>query len=167
MSDYFTILTQTGQAKLAASLAGGPPLVFSEMAIGDGGGAAVVVTDTVTALVNEVHRQALTYVSQDPDNPSWTIAETVLTPSIGGWTIREFGIYDTDGDLIAYGNYPDSYKPVLSEGSSKELTIRGVIETSSTAEIVFMADPSVVLASQAWVTAQLKKQRPFRFYNSN
>lgn len=154
MTAYYMLLTATGQAKVAAHLAGGATVNLTEMALGDGGGAAVTPTEGRAELYNEVHRQALTAVSVDPANPNWLVAETVLAPEVGGWTIREMGLFDADGDLIAYGNFPASYKPVLAEGSAKELIIRAVFEVSDTAAITLLVDASVVYATQNWVNAQ-------------
>lgn len=154
MTAYYMLLTATGQAKVAAHLAGGATVNLTEMALGDGGGAAVVPTEGRAELYNEVHRQALSSVTTDPLNPNWLVAETVLAPEVGGWTIREMGLFDAAGDLIAYGNFPASYKPVLAEGSAKELIIRAVFEVSDTAAITLLVDASVVFATQAWVNAQ-------------
>lgn len=186
---YFMLLTVAGQRKLAAHMAGGAPLQITQMVIGDGGGYHVTPTENRTALVQEVHRQGLTNLSQHGTNANWVVAETVLASTVGGWYIRECGLIDIDGDLIAYGNFPDSYKPILSEGSGKELIIRSILEVSSTAAITLIVDSSITwatqawvlgqsyatkawvasqgYATQAWVLAQFKKLRPFRYYNSN
>ncbi len=186
---YFMLLTVAGQTKMAAHMAGGAPLQIVSMAVGDGGGNPVTPTENRTALVQEVHRQGLTNLSQHGTNANWVVAETVLASTVGGWYIRECGLIDIDGDLIAYGNFPDSYKPILSEGSGKELIIRSILEVSSTAAITLIVDSSITwatqawvlgqsyatkawvasqgYATQAWVLAQFKKLRPFRYYNSN
>ena len=189
MASYFMLLTQAGQTKMAAHMAGGAPLQIVSLAVGDGGGSPVAPTEARTELVGEVHRQGLTNLSQHGTNANWVVAETILAPTVGGWWIREVGLIDIDGDLIAYGNFPDSYKPVLSEGSGKELIIRPILEVSSTASIQLIVDSSILwatqawvlgqnfatqawvaaqgYATQAWVLAQLKKLRPFRYYNSH
>lgn len=154
MSAYYMLLTATGQAKVAAHMAGGAAIQLADMALGDGGGAAVVPTEGRAELYGEVHRQPLTSVTVDPANPNWLIAESILSPDVGGWTIREIGLYDTAGDLIAYGNFPASYKPQLDEGSAKELIIRAVFEVASTSAITLTVDPSIVFASQSWVQNQ-------------
>ena len=189
MATYFMLLTQAGQAKMAAHMAGGAPLEIVSMAVGDGGGSPVAPTESRTALVQEVHRQGLTNLAVHGSNPNWVVAETILAPTIGGWYIREVGLIDIDGELVAYGNFPDSYKPVLSEGSGKELIIRPILEVSDTASITLIVDSSILwatqawvlgqnfatqawvaaqgYATQAWVLAQFKKLRPFRYYNSH
>ena len=189
MASYFMLLTQAGQAKLAAHMAGGAPLEIVSMAVGDGGGSPVLPTEARTALVGEVHRQGLTNLSIHGANPNWVVAETILAPTIGGWYIREVGLIDTDGALVAYGNFPDSYKPILSEGSGKELIIRPILEVSDTAAITLVVDSSILWATQAWVLGQnfatqawvaaqgyatqawvknlLKRLRPQRYYNAN
>ena len=189
MASYFMLLTNRGAQKMAAHMAGGDPLQIVALAVGDGGGSPVMPTESRTALVGEVHRQGLTNLSVHGSNPNWVVAETILAPTIGGWYIREVGLIDIDGELVAYGNFPDSYKPVLSEGSGKELIIRPILEVSDTASITLIVDSSILwatqawvlgqnfatqawvaaqgYATQAWVLAQFKKLRPFRYYNSH
>lgn len=155
---YFTILTALGQPKIAAALLPeGSPLALSHVALGDGGGAAVTPTENRASLMGEVHRQPLAGVSPHPTNPRWIIAECVIPTDVGGWTIREVGLYDTDGDLVAYGNFPETYKPVLSEGSGKELIIRVHLEVSSASAVELKIDPSVVNASKDWVLQQFQQ----------
>lgn len=151
---FFMILTTTGKQKEAAAKAGGPPLVFAQMALGDGGGAAVVPVENRAALIGEVDRGPLSSLGVDPLNPNWAVAERVIPPEVGGWTVREIGLIDADGDLVAYGNFPESYKPILAEGSGKELIIRAIIEVSNAESVVLQIDPSVVMATRAYVDQQ-------------
>lgn len=149
---YFTILTALGQPKVAAALLpGGAPLQLSELVLGDGGGAAVVPSENRAALIREVYRQPLGNVTPHPTNPKWIVAECVIPPDVGGWTVREVGLRDADGELVAYGNFPETYKPVLTEGSGKELIVRIHLEVSSSAVVTLQIDPSVVNATQKWV----------------
>lgn len=148
MPTFYTILTDVGQAKLANAVALGQTIAITELALGDGGGALPTPETNRTALVNEVRRAAINSSVVDPENPSWIVVEQVLPPEVGGWTIREIGIFDADGDLIGYGNYPETYKPVLSEGSSRTQTVRFVMEVSETAAVTLKVDPSVVLATR-------------------
>lgn len=153
---FYTLLTATGQAKITAAIASGIPVVLTQMAVGDGGGAAVTPVENRAALVNEVNRGPLNNLTVDAVNPNWFTAERVIAPDVGGWTIREVGLFDAAGTLIAYGNFPESYKPMLAEGSGKELVIRVQCEVSETSAITILVDPSVVLATQIWTLAQLK-----------
>ncbi len=156
MPNYFTVLTAKGQPKVAASLLpGGTPLAISAMGFGDGGGAAVTPVENREALVGEVHRRAVNSVVRDAANANWIVVECVLPPDVGGWTIREVGLYDADGDLVGYGNFPDTYKPVLAEGSGKELIVRLYLEITSAAQVTLQINPSVVNATQAWVAVQI------------
>ncbi|MCM2131463.1 phage tail protein [Larsenimonas rhizosphaerae] len=156
MSQFFTLLTKTGQGLLANAIAYGEPLTIATMAIGDGGGKLPTPDATVTRLVNEVRRGPINQTAVDDDNPNWTVVEQVLPADVGGWTIREVGLYDTDGNLIAYGNYPETYKPQLSEGSSRTQTIRFVMEVTDTSAVTLRIDPSVVMASRQYVDESLK-----------
>ncbi|QTP60931.1 phage tail protein [Billgrantia antri] len=154
MPQFYTLLTDVGQAKLANAVALGQTIQITELAVGDGGGSLPTPDSSATALVNEVRRAAINTSHTDPDNPSWIVVEQVLPPDVGGWTIREIGIYDVDGDLIGIGNYPETYKPVLSEGSSRTQTVRFVLEVSDTAAVTLKVDPSVVLATRKYVDTQ-------------
>lgn len=151
---FFMILTTIGRQKEAAANAGGPALAFAQMALGDGGGAAVTPAENRAALVGEVYRGPLSSLSVDLVNTNWTVAEIIIPPEVGGWTVREIGIIDADGDLVTYGNFPESYKPILAEGSGKELIIRAIVEVANASAVTLQIDPSVVLATRAYVDQQ-------------
>lgn len=167
---FFSLLTTTGEQKVAAALANGTTVNITQLAVGDGGGAPVVPVENRAALVNEVNRGPVGSLTVDPVNPSYLTAQRVIAPNVGGWTIREIGLFDDDGDLIAYGNFPESYKPQLAEGSGKELIIKMIFEVASANAVTLAIDPSVVLASQTYVdsaiAAAFRADRPFRFYRS-
>lgn len=150
MATFYTILTDVGQAKLANAIALGETLEITHLAVGDGNGNLPEPDTDRTALVNEVRRAQINRSEVDAENPSWVVLEQVLPPDVGGWTIREIGVFDTEGDLIGYGNYPETYKPVLSEGSSRTQTVRFVLEVSDTAAVTLKVDPSVVLATREY-----------------
>ncbi|MCW6036826.1 phage tail protein [Spirulina subsalsa FACHB-351] len=150
MAQFYTLLTQTGQAKMANAIALGQLIEITHLAVGDGGGSMPTPDSNRTTLVNEVRRAQINRVAVDEENPSWLIVEQVLPPDVGGWTIREVGIFDADGDLIGYGNYPATYKPTLDEGSGRTQTIRMVLEVSHTSNITLRVDPSVVLATRKY-----------------
>ncbi|MCX2525493.1 phage tail protein [Larsenimonas rhizosphaerae] len=163
MSQFFTLLTTAGQGLLANAIAYGEPLTIAELAIGDGGGTLPSPDASVTRLVNEVRRGPINQTTTDPNNPNWTVIEQVLPPDVGGWTIREVGLYDTDGNLIAYGNYPETYKPQLSEGSARTQTIRFVMEVTDTSAVTLKIDPSVGMASMmAWTAMPVPGQHTRR-----
>jgi phage-related tail fiber protein len=150
MATFYTLLTDIGQAKLANAIALGQTIEISHMAVGDGGGSLPTPDSARTALVNEVRRAPINLSEVDAENPNWVVVEQVLPPDVGGWTIREIGIIDSNGDLLGYGNYPETYKPVLAEGSSRTQTIRFVMEVSDTAAVTLKVDPSVVLATRGY-----------------
>lgn len=157
MSEFFTVLTAAGAAKITNAHALGVPLRITHVAVGDGGGAPVTVHERIGALVNEVHRGSINSLAPDPTNPNWLVAEMVIPSNIGGWTIREIGLFDEAGDLIAYGNFPASYKPLIAEGSAKELAVRMYMETTHADSVVLKIDPTVVLATRAWVASQIAR----------
>ncbi|NUV26002.1 hypothetical protein MS6204_04963 [Escherichia coli] len=121
------------------------------MAVGDGGGVLPTPDAKQTALVNEKRRAALNMLYIDPQNSSQIIAEQVIPENEGGWWIREVGLFDESGALIAVGNCPESYKPQLAEGSGRTQTVRMVLITSSTDNITLKIDPAVVLATRKYV----------------
>ncbi|ALD25979.1 TPA: phage tail protein [Escherichia coli] len=148
---FYTLLTDIGAAKLASAAALGVPLKITHMAVGDGGGTLPTPDAKQTALVNEKRRAALNMLYIDPQNSSQIIAEQVIPENEGGWWIREVGLFDESGVLIAVGNCPESYKPQLAEGSGRTQTVRMVLITSSTDNITLKIDPAVVLATRKYV----------------
>lgn len=148
---FYTLLTDIGAAKLARAAALGVPLKITHMAVGDGGGALPTPDAKQTALVNEKRRAALNMLYIDPQNSSQIIAEQVIPENEGGWWIREVGLFDESGALIAVGNCPESYKPQLAEGSGRTQTVRMVLITSSTDNITLKIDPAIVLATRKYV----------------
>ncbi|EAA8323699.1 hypothetical protein F0A23_06705 [Salmonella enterica] len=148
---FYTLLTEIGAAKLASAAALGVPLKITHMAVGDGGGVLPTPSAQQTALVAEKRRAALNMLYIDPQNSSQIIAEQVISETEGGWWIREVGLFDETGALIAVGNCPESYKPQLTEGSGRTQTVRMVLITSSTDNITMKIDPAVVLATRKYV----------------
>ncbi|EHV3393362.1 phage tail protein [Escherichia coli] len=153
---FYTLLTDIGAAKLASAAALGVPLKITHMAVGDGGGTLPTPDAKQTALVNEKRRAALNMLYIDPQNSSQIIAEQVIPENEGGWWIREVGLFDESGALIAVGNCPESYKPQLAEGSGRTQTVRIVLITSSTDNITLKIDPAVVLATRHYVDQQIE-----------
>lgn len=148
---FFTILTNIGQAKIANAVALGQQIQLTEMALGDGNGNPTTPNQGQTGLVREVYRAQLNQLSVDANNPNYVVAELVVPSEQGGWTVREVGLYDVDGNLIAVGNFPETYKPVLAEGASRDLVVRIIIEVSNASVVQLKIDPSIVLASRQWV----------------
>lgn len=152
---YFLLPTAAGEAKLANAQALGIPLKFTAMSVGDGNGALPIPNRDRSALVNERRRAAINSLTQDPDNESQFIAEQVIPETEGGWWIREAGIHSEDGTLCYYANVPETYKPVLAEGSARTQVIRLVCLNTSGATVELKVDPSIVLATRDYVDTQL------------
>ncbi|WP_260506451.1 phage tail protein [Yersinia enterocolitica] len=148
---FFALLTNIGAAKLANATALGTRLEITQMAVGDGGGILPTPNPAQTQLVNEQRRAALNMLTVDPVNTSQIIAEQVIPETEGGWWIREIGLLDKDGDLIAIANCAETYKPQLQEGSGRTQTIRVILIVSSTEAVTLKIDPSVVLATRKYV----------------
>ncbi|EFD0117838.1 phage tail protein, partial [Escherichia coli] len=159
---FYTLLTDIGAAKLASAAALGVPLKITHMAVGDGGGTLPTPDAKQTALVNEKRRAALNMLYIDPHNSSQIIAEQVIPENEGGWWIREVGLFDESGALIAVGNCPESYKPQLAEGSGRTQTVRMVLITSSTDNITLKIDPAVVLSTRKYVDDKISEHEQSR-----
>lgn len=156
---FYTVLTKIGEAKYANSTALKVPMRLTTLAVGDGGGATPAPTRDASRLVRELRRAPLNSLITDLNNPGQFIAEQIIPAEIGGWWIREMGIYDADGDLIAIGNCPDTYKPLLAEGSGRTQIIRMIMQFGSDALIELKIDPAVVLATRQYVDTGLKAHR--------
>ncbi|EOX9507455.1 phage tail protein [Citrobacter amalonaticus] len=152
---YYAVLTNVGAAKLAKATALGVQVEITQMAVGDGNGALPTPNPAQTALVHELRRAPLNSLSIDPNNANQIIAEQVIPEDVGGWWIREIGLFDKDGDMIAVANCAETYKPQLQEGSGRVQIVRMILIVSSTAAVTLKIDPSVVLATRAYVDSQI------------
>lgn len=158
---YFALLTEVGAAKLANMAAMGEKLEITHMAVGDGGGSTPLPDQKQTALVNEVRRAPLNALTVDAENANQIIAEQIIPETAGGWWIREIGLFDTDGNLVAVANCPDTYKATTDEGSGRTQIIRMVLVMSSTDAIILKIDPSVVLATRQYVDEAVTEVRDY------
>lgn len=164
MSTKFkTVITTAGAAKLAAAtVPGGKKVNLSAMAVGDGNGQLPVPDAGQTKLVHEVWRHALNKVSVDNKNKNYIVAELVVPPDVGGFWMRELGLYDDAGTLIAVSNMAESYKPELAEGSGRAQTCRMVIILSNVASVELSIDPSTVMATQDYVDDKIAEHEQSR-----
>ena len=164
MSTKFrTVITTAGAAKLAAATAPGERKVnITTMAVGDGGGKLPVPDAGQTGLIHEVWRHALNKISQDKRNSNYIIAELVIPPEVGGFWMRELGLYDDAGTLIAVANMAESYKPALAEGSGRSQTCRMVIIVSSVASVELTIDTTTVMATQDYVDDKIAEHEQSR-----
>jgi phage-related tail fiber protein len=151
MTKFYAIVTITGAAKIANAVSLGTKLNITHMAVGDGGGTLPTPNASQTKLVNEVRRAALNSLTVDAANSSQIIAEQVIPENEGGFWIREMGLFDGDGTLIAVCNTAETYKPQLQEGSGRTQRLRMIIIISSTDAVTLKVDPSVVLATRQYV----------------
>lgn len=152
---YYAVLTNVGAAKLANATALGAQVEITQMAVGDGNGALPTPNPAQTALVHELRHAPLNTLSIDPNNANQIIAEQVIPEDVGGWWIREIGLFDKDGDMIAVANCAETYKPQLQEGSGRVQIVRMILIVSNTAAVTLKIDPSVVLATRAYVDSQI------------
>ncbi len=158
-NEFFNILTAVGKAKLAGAVATGVPMALTTMALGDGeNGDYYNPVESQTALKHEVWRGNLNSVYVDSNNQYWVVAELLLPDDVGGWYVREVGILDSDGDLVAIGKYPESYKPVLASGSTKQFYVKFFMEVGNTAAVTLQVDPNVVTATRQYVDAKVASE---------
>lgn len=154
-NEFYTLLTDRGMAKIASALADKKQIHLQKMAVGDGGGQYYEPTASQTKLRHEVWRGEMNTLTVAPNNPNWLIAELVLPEDVGGWYVREVGVFDDEGELIAIGKFPESYKPLLPGGCGKQVCIRLIMEVSNTTAVTLTVDPSIVLATRDYVDARL------------
>ncbi|AXD62466.1 TPA: phage tail protein [Salmonella enterica] len=154
-NEFYTLLTDRGMAKIASALADKKQIHLQKMAVGDGGGQYYEPTASQTNLRHEVWRGEMNTLTVAPNNPNWLIAELVLPEEVGGWYVREVGVFDNEGELIAIGKFPESYKPLLPGGCGKQVCIRLIMEVSNTTAVTLTVDPSIVLATRDYVDARL------------
>ena len=159
---YKAVLTTVGAAKIAAATAGGAKINLTQMAVGDGGGSLPTPVPTQTKLIAEKHRAVLNKVIVDPKKKNYLVAELVIPPEIGGFWMRELGLYDDTGALIAVSNMAESYKPLLSEGSGRAQTLRMVVIVSDMDTVNLLIDSSTVLATQEYVDDKLLEHEQSR-----
>ncbi|WP_258133932.1 phage tail protein [Escherichia coli] len=160
---FKTVITDTGAKKLAQAAApDGKPVRLTHMAVGDGGGALPTPDSKQTRLVHEVWRHTVNRVILDATHQNRIIAELVIPPETGGFWIREIGVFDEHGDLIAVGNTAESYKPAVAEGSGRAQTFRTILTVSSTATVALTVDNTMVMATVDYVDDKLKEHEQSR-----
>ena len=143
---YYSVFTKKGLELLTEAIQNGTKLGITSMAFGDGGGSLPVPNEAFTQLVNEVHRTQLNSLAPDPNNANWLRAEAIIASAVGGFNIRELGLYAGDV-LVAYSNYPATYKPNPSDGTARIMTFRMVLQIDNTSNFDLVIDPDVVLAT--------------------
>ena len=160
---FKTVITDTGAKKLAQAAApDGKPVRLTHMAVGDGGGTLPTPDSKQTRLVHEVWRHTVNRVILDATHQNRIIAELVIPPETGGFWIREIGVFDEHGDLIAVGNTAESYKPTVAEGSGRAQTFRTILTVSSTASVALTVDNTMVMATVDYVDDKLKEHEQSR-----
>lgn len=152
---YRALLTDQGKALLANAAATGQKLEITQMAVGDGGGSATLPSENQTKLVNEKRRAALNSLQVNANSSNQVIAEQVIPEDTGGWWIRELGLYDKNGVLVAVANTPDTYKPLLAEGAGRTQVVRMVLLVKGDASAVIVADKTAVLVSRDTLDAAI------------
>ncbi|EOC3946576.1 phage tail protein, partial [Escherichia coli] len=159
---YYAILTNQGAARLANATMLGSKLNLTQMAVGDANGVLPTPDPAQTKLINQKRIAPLNLLNVDPNNQSQIIAEQIIPEDEGGFWIREIGLYDDKGVLIAVANCPETYKPQLQEGSGRTQTIRMILVVTNTKAITLKIDPSVVLATRKYVDDKISKHEQSR-----
>lgn len=146
---FYTLLTTIGKAQFANSTALGTKINFKTLKVGDGNGAYYNPTEDQADLVNAKWTGNINSVSVDTDNPSWIVLETMIPSDVGGFTIREYGAFDENGNMLAIAKCAETYKPVISDGSTKELLIKMVLAVTNTENVTLKIDPTIIFAKKA------------------
>ncbi|MCE4682974.1 phage tail protein, partial [Clostridioides difficile] len=144
---YYTLLTTIGKASIANATALGNKVDLVKLQLGDGAGTEYNPTEEQTSLKNVVWEGSVNNVKIDEENPNWIVIETVIPGSVGGFMIREVGIFDSKEQLIAVSKYPETYKPTADSGSVKDLVIKIILVVSNTSSVNLKVDPTVILAT--------------------
>lgn len=152
---YSAIPTLIASELIGAAVLSGTQVNLNRMAVGDGNGSPITPADDMTALVNEHGRWSLDSLERDVSHPSWLIATLIIPADQGGFTVREVGLFDDQDRLFAIGNFPETYKPLPSEGSIGELVIRMYVKVATTAPVTLVVDPNTAIASREWVINQI------------
>ena len=154
---FYTILTKVGKAKIANAAALGTQINLVKFHVGDGNGSYYSPTEEQTQLENKVWEGNISSIRIDDENPNWIILESVIPGTDGGFMVREVGAVDAEGNLIAIGKFPETYKPAAGDGSIKDLILKMVLEVSNTSSVTLKIDPTVILASKKDVLDLEKK----------
>ncbi|NFC76764.1 phage tail protein [Clostridium botulinum] len=145
---FYTILTKIGKAKIANSTALGTKVNFCKLQVGDSNGTYYNPTEDQTELKHKVWEGNINSISIDENNPNWIIIEVLLPSNVGGFMIREAAILDDEDNVVAIAKYPETYKPLTQDGSSKDILIRTILEVSNTSSVTLKVDPTVILATK-------------------
>lgn len=148
---FYTLVTDVGIAKITNGLINETKVDFTHMAVGDGGGSYYNPSSSQTALVNETWRGPVSIVNVDENSNNRLQIIAPIPSSIGGFFIREVGLYDVDGDLIVIAKHPETYKPIIDNGSTKDLLIKLLIDVANTASINLKIDPTIITATKKYV----------------
>ncbi|NFO48530.1 phage tail protein, partial [Clostridium botulinum] len=148
---FYSILTNIGKAKVANSIGLGTKINFAKMKIGDGGGSYYEPTESQTDLKHTVWEGNINHVEVDKDNPNWIHIEIMIPSTVGGFTIREYGTYDSEGDLIGICKCAETYKPVIADGSTKELLLDLILCVVNTDTVELKVDPTIIFAKKGEV----------------
>lgn len=146
--NFYTILTNIGKAKVANATALQTKLNIVKLAVGDGSGSYYDPTESQTVLKNQVWSGNISSVKIDDNNSNWIIAEAVIPATDGGFTIREAALFDDSNNMIAVGKFPETYKPVAADGSTKDLDIKFVLQVSNASSVTLTLDPTVIIATK-------------------
>ena len=159
-AQYFTVLTDYGTQAFAKAIATNQPIQFSSFAVGDGNGQAVTPTADRTALVKETHRANVSAVSLDPRNNKQIIIELTIPEDVGGFYIREMGVFDSTNKLVAYANTPESFKPTLESGSGKVQVLRMILKVSNSQAVTLSIDNSVIFVTRQQLNPKKSHHQP-------
>ncbi|WP_342471649.1 phage tail protein [Metasolibacillus sp. FSL H7-0170] len=153
---FYMILTNIGLAKFANAQVTETNVTFTQIAVGDSNGAYYNPTASMTALVHEVWRGNINAIYIDENNPNWVVCEGIIPTDVGGFMVREMGLFDDENNLLAVGKVPETYKPLLTNGSAKDLYLKAILEVSNANAVTLKIDPAVTVASRKYVDDKIQ-----------
>ncbi len=162
MSKFKSVVTTLGQARIASAIESGKDVNITHLAVGDGNGNATEPSVSQTALVHETYRLKLNSIKIDNKNANWIIAEAIIPAEVGGFWMREMGLFSAEGELIAVSNMADSYKPTLEEGSGRTQTLRMVLTVTDTDAVSLTIDDTLIIATEEYVNNLLAEHEASR-----
>ncbi|WP_053284701.1 phage tail protein [Clostridium botulinum] len=160
---FYTIVTAIGKAKIANANVFGNKINLTTMAVGDGNGKYYNPTEDQESLIHEVWKGNIQNISIDKDNPNWIIAEGIIPSNVGGFMVREVGLFNDEGELLVIAKYPETYKPIVANGASKDLRIRLILEVSNAANVTLKINPAVIFATKDDLMKAEKKIDDIKF----
>lgn len=154
---YGTMCTDIGNAAIANAVLTGTKIDFTQIVVGDGNGKPYTPDPTQTQLRHQVWSGGIGEASEDTSQSNRILLHAVIPSSVGGWTMREIGVQDSQGRLIAVGNTPEIPKVSVTSGAIMEMDLYVYLAVVNADGVNIVIDPTVVIATKSDIN-KLQKQ---------